>query len=247
MNDPECKVNVVLDKKMMADAKNELWFHPLTNEASLKITAKDLALFVAACARTAVLVDFEHEKQEATGDSEEPEVKVQEPLELPTAEAKERLWSYLTSLGCKPYGEKDVDLEAKRPVGHSTHNLFVKDKKSKRLFLIATRQSVNVDLKKIAKAVDGVKEFRMSSDMKSAFSVDSGCITLLSLYNNVQGTVTPIIDSALWTSTEKLRICSGCSDALDHSQHNVVDIAMQQVKDLMKASNTPEPIILDME
>ena len=35
-----------------------LWFHPLTNEASTCITPQDLLTFVAACGRTARIVDF---------------------------------------------------------------------------------------------------------------------------------------------------------------------------------------------
>lgn len=247
INDSACKVNVVLDKKMMNEAQNELWFHPLTNEASVKITAKDLAQFLAACARQAVLVDFEHESVTAQEQSAEQVVPPQEPLKLTDAEAKERLWDYLKSIGCTPYKEDNVDLNAKRPVGHSTHNLFVKDKKSKGLYLISMRQGVQADLKKLAKGIEGVKEFRMSSGGKEQFCVESGCITLCSLYNNVQGTVTPVIDSGLLNSTEKLRICAGCSDALDHSQHNVVDITMKQLQELMKVSSTPEPIVVDME
>jgi hypothetical protein len=60
-----------------------------------------------------------------------------------------------------PVGETGVDLQAERPVGHSTHNLFVKDKKSKKLFMICHRQSAKCDLKTLSKEL-GVKELRMA-------------------------------------------------------------------------------------
>ena len=46
-----------------------------------------------------------------------------------------------------PYKEEDPDLSVEKPVGHDTHNLFVKDKKKKKYFLIMARQSAKINLK----------------------------------------------------------------------------------------------------
>lgn len=58
LNDPDLKVNVVLEKTMMLKPENKLWFHPLSNEATMCISAKELASFIAASAREPVLIDF---------------------------------------------------------------------------------------------------------------------------------------------------------------------------------------------
>uniref|UniRef100_A0A7S3PPT1 YbaK/aminoacyl-tRNA synthetase-associated domain-containing protein n=1 Tax=Aplanochytrium stocchinoi TaxID=215587 RepID=A0A7S3PPT1_9STRA len=160
--------------------------------------------------------------------------------------AQKRLWDKLASMDVTPYKEENVDLDAKRPVGHSTHNLLVKDKKSKQLYLIATRQSVNANLKDLAKKLNA-KELRLARSSKECLCIDNGCITLLSLYNN-SGEVVPVIDSKLLTDGgQKLRICSGCTNPQDHSQHNVVDVTAAVVKDILKESNTSGPIYIDFE
>jgi len=47
INDPECKVNVVLDGAMLAHA--QVNFHPLDNTMTTTISSQDLLRFVAAC------------------------------------------------------------------------------------------------------------------------------------------------------------------------------------------------------
>ena len=47
INDPECKVNVVLDGAMLAHARVN--FHPLDNTMTTTISSQDLLRFVAAC------------------------------------------------------------------------------------------------------------------------------------------------------------------------------------------------------
>ena len=50
-------------------------------------------------------------------------------------------------MGVTPYQDKNPDFSAEKPVGHSTHNLFVKDKKKKKHFLIMGRQNAEINLK----------------------------------------------------------------------------------------------------
>mmetsp|Transcript_11275 Transcript_11275/g.13666 ORF Transcript_11275/g.13666 Transcript_11275/m.13666 type:complete len:391 (+) Transcript_11275:159-1331(+) len=167
------------------------------------------------------------------------------PLGLEQEEAQARLWKRLAEMDVIPYKEDNVNLETKRPDGHSTHNLLVKDKKSKQLFLVATRQSINVNLKSLSKQLK-VKELRLARSSKECLCIDKSCLSLLSLWNN-SGAVVPVIDSKLFDGENILRICSGCKDPLDHSQHNMVDVTPSMIKQILTESNTPTPIYVDLE
>ncbi len=56
VNDSEARVNVVLDKSMMAHEK--LNYHPLTNEQTITITSKDLLVFIKTCGHETHIVDI---------------------------------------------------------------------------------------------------------------------------------------------------------------------------------------------
>mmetsp|Transcript_21844 Transcript_21844/g.38624 ORF Transcript_21844/g.38624 Transcript_21844/m.38624 type:complete len:586 (-) Transcript_21844:99-1856(-) len=252
LNDPTGKVTLILDQKMMSDATNQLWLHPLTNSATMSVSAGDLFSFVAATARQPVLMSFEHEEAAATSNaaSAQPAAGTgtsapTEPLKLSPAEANQRLLDRLAKAGVVPFQDPNPDLTAKRPVGHSTHNLFVKDKKTKQLYMISMRQHINANLKVVAKAV-GAKELRFADSSFAAFCHEKGCVSLLNLYNNVQGDVIPVIDSELFKA-ETLRICVGCNDPVDHSQHNLVDVSPALIQELLAESNTPTPKEVEFE
>ena len=56
INDPECRVRVVLDAEMMAaDIAN---FHPLSNDATTAIAPGDLLRFIADCGHAPAIVDL---------------------------------------------------------------------------------------------------------------------------------------------------------------------------------------------
>jgi hypothetical protein len=56
------------------------------------------------------------------------------------AKARAAIVAALAAVGvAAPAGEVGVEIDAERPVGHSTHNLFLKDKKSKKLFMVSHR------------------------------------------------------------------------------------------------------------
>jgi Ala-tRNA(Pro) deacylase len=57
MNDEEKQVQVIFDSKMMKE--DMLWFHPLTNQASVGIKPADLMVFVRACGRDVRVLDLE--------------------------------------------------------------------------------------------------------------------------------------------------------------------------------------------
>jgi Ala-tRNA(Pro) deacylase len=56
VNDPEHRVNVVLDAEMMTH--DPLNYHPLTNTATTAIAAADLLAFIADCGHEARVVDL---------------------------------------------------------------------------------------------------------------------------------------------------------------------------------------------
>ena len=81
--------------------------------------------------------------------------------------------------------------ETNKPIGHTTHNLFLKCKKTKKLYLVSARQHVKCDLKKTAACV-GAKELRMAS-VDAVFHYSSDVFSRLVRHQNV-----------LWTWTASL-------------------------------------------
>jgi hypothetical protein len=155
--------------------------------------------------------------------------------------ARDRVWSCLKTLGGvdAPAPESQTSggggggavPETGRPKGHGTHNLLVKDKKTKRLYLFTLRHDREVDLKTLGDKV-GAKELRLAgaADVQSAIASTQGCVTPLWMVNNVQASITPVFDKALLdASTTPVIVCAGCRDAKDHSQHNVVKITPAQM------------------
>ena len=57
------------------------------------------------------------------------------------------LWDRSKAMGLTPYREENPNVSAQKPEGHDTHNLFVKDKKKKKHFLIMARQNAKINLK----------------------------------------------------------------------------------------------------
>jgi len=161
-------------------------------------------------------------------------------------QAQEAILSVLAENEIIPHKDKIIDLTAKRPVGHHTHNLFVKDTK-KELYLVSHLQSVHADLKEIEKKKIKSKTLRLAppGDVKSVFGLEKGCITSLSLLNDKSSKVKSIMDKKL-LNLEKLTICSGCENPTDHSQHNVVDIAPTLLLKLLEGTGH-KPLFIDFE
>ena len=95
-------------------------------------------------------------------------------------------------------------------------------KKDKRFFMLTTLSTTKPNLKQLA-ATLGVKELRMAQpkDMARLLHVERGCVTALTTLMDTAGEVTSVLDAGLLASTQPLRMCAGCNDALDHSQHNI--------------------------
>lgn len=166
----------------------------------------------------------------------------------------------LSSNGLSFREDTNVDANAERPSGHSTHNLFLKDKKSNQRFLITHHQSHRMDFKAMTKTLKQkgfkIKELRMDShqnrkqNVQKYFGFERGCITALSLLNikgyDKSNGVQWIVDSKLMEMTDKspITICAGCLDPMDHSQHHVVDIGSTKLLELVQGIGV-EPVVIE--
>ena len=76
----------------------------------------------------------------------------------------------------------------------------------------------------MAKALQA-KELRLCQDAEENLKTTKGCITCLSLFYDKANNVTWAIDKELLANEEAdICICAGCSDPLDHAQHNIVNM-----------------------
>lgn len=84
--------------------------------------------------------------------------------------------------------------------GLHAKNLFVKDKKSGRLYLITARHDAVVQLNTVAKLV-GAKELRFADTdtLMASLAVPQGSVTPFALMNDPQRAVTLVLDEQLWT------------------------------------------------
>lgn len=94
--------------------------------------------------------------------------------------------------------EESEALNLKLP-GADTKNLFLRDDRGKRHFLVSVRHSKRADLKKL-RDVLGVKglSFGSPEKLKEYLGVDPGSVTLLGLINDTQRAVEVFIDQDVW-------------------------------------------------
>ena len=86
--------------------------------------------------------------------------------------------------------------------GAKTKNLFLRDGKGKRHFLVLVRSDKRVNLKEL-KNVFGIRRIRFASAtrLKKHLGVEPGAVSLLAIYNDVQQhAVEVVMDSDLWGS-----------------------------------------------
>ena len=104
---------------------------------------------------------------------------------------------------------------------------------------------MSIPLKMLSKAV-GVKELRMAGakDMKAALGLEKGCVTAMSVVNDVACKVTSVVDKRCLGGT--FRMCTGCDDPKDHTQHHISE---QDTESLMAflAACGHTPLIYDHE
>jgi Ala-tRNA(Pro) deacylase len=85
--------------------------------------------------------------------------------------------------------------------GAKTKNIFVRDKKGKRHFLVVVGYEKTVDLKSLSSLL-GVSSMTMASPdrLKRYLGVDPGSVTILAVINDTDGKVEVVFDKALWES-----------------------------------------------
>ncbi len=87
--------------------------------------------------------------------------------------------------------------------GADTKNLFVRDKKGSRYFLVTVGHATRVDLKCLANVL-GVDKLSFGSQeaLLKVLGVEPGSVTILALLNDTAGQVTVVIDKRVWESKE---------------------------------------------
>jgi Ala-tRNA(Pro) deacylase len=94
--------------------------------------------------------------------------------------------------------EEGLELKAALPGAH-TKNLFLKNKKKGRLWLISARQDTVIDLKR-APALIGSDRLSFGNEtlMWETLGVRPGSVTALGLINDTDRRVSFVLDQALW-------------------------------------------------
>jgi Ala-tRNA(Pro) deacylase len=83
-----------------------------------------------------------------------------------------------------------------------TKNLFLRDKKGRRHFLVVVGYEKAADLKALSSLVGvGGLSFASPERLKRYLGVDPGAVTILGLVNDVYGEVSVIVDEDLWDAT----------------------------------------------
>ncbi len=87
--------------------------------------------------------------------------------------------------------------------GAETKNLFVKNKKGTRMFLVIVGYDKKVDLKSLA-AVLGVKRLGFCSPdrLMQYLGVIPGAVSLLAMVNDTESAVEVVIDEAIWAAEQ---------------------------------------------
>ena len=85
--------------------------------------------------------------------------------------------------------------------GAKTKNLFLRDKKGARHFLVTVRHDLVVDLNVLGTALDaGRLGFASPERLQKHLGITPGSVSLLALINDQAGAVEFVIDRALWVA-----------------------------------------------
>ena len=83
--------------------------------------------------------------------------------------------------------------------GASTKNLFLRDKKGIRHFLVTVPQDKQVDLKELSSILEASRlSFASPDRLKTYLGIDPGSVSLLALLNDSEKKVEVFIDNELW-------------------------------------------------
>ncbi len=86
-----------------------------------------------------------------------------------------------------------------------TKSLFLRDAKGKRHFLVALRTDRHVDFKALSDMLEAARlGFASEERLERHLGVAPGCLSLLAILKDQEGTVELAVDKAVWTSEKVL-------------------------------------------
>ena len=89
--------------------------------------------------------------------------------------------------------------------GASTKNLFLRDKKGIRHFLVTVPQDKQVDLKELTSILEASRlSFASPDRLKKYLGINPGSVSLLALLNDPENKVEVFVDKELWNSEKIL-------------------------------------------
>ena len=83
-----------------------------------------------------------------------------------------------------------------------------------------------------------------AKDMKAALGLEKGCVTAMSVVNDVACKITSVIDKRCIGGN--FRMCSGCNDPKDHTQHHISEQSTESLMAFLEACGHA-PMIFDHE
>ena len=85
--------------------------------------------------------------------------------------------------------------------GASTKNLFLRDKKGIRHFLVVVPQDKQVDLKELSSILEASRlSFASPDRLKKYLGIEPGSVSILALLNDPEKTVEIFVDNELWNA-----------------------------------------------
>ena len=85
--------------------------------------------------------------------------------------------------------------------GASTKNLFLRDKKGIRHFLVIVPQDKQVDLKELSSILEASRlSFESPDRLKKYLGIEPGSVSILALVNDPKKTVEVFVDNELWNA-----------------------------------------------
>lgn len=90
-------------------------------------------------------------------------------------------------------------------LGAETKNLFLRDGKGKRHFLVSVAAATSVDLKSLARTLDvSGLSFASADRLKRFLGLEAGSVTLLGVLNDAAKAVEVVVDERLWAAEKIL-------------------------------------------
>ena len=96
----------------------------------------------------------------------------------------------------------DAAIHLRGAPGQGTKNLFLRDKKGRKHFLVSVPESKQVDLGVLAKQLGVAKlGFGTAEKLRALLGVDPGSVTIFGLLNDSEKQVSLFVDRELWSAS----------------------------------------------